>query len=594
MQPTTINEPRKKRDREIIIGIDFGTTNSLVSVFEGGKCVVIPQEGDSLSIPSVVGIKDGEIVIGEGARECKNHISSIKRLITKKVSAPDASPNMEKDDCALCIGYASQIFSSLKKAAEKYLGHSISMSVVTVPAYFDNTSRSAIRDAATIAGLKVVRLLSEPTAAALFYGIDENKEKGRYLVYDLGGGTFDVSILEFHKGIFKVSCSDGDDQLGGDNFDQSLLEHLVQKYELEISDEEKVELLEKCRSIKEELSRTRRVVRSFGHRNKNIRLDVALEEFEEIVKKDVEKTINILKRAVRTANLSTNEIEGVLLVGGATRIPMIEKRVSELFGAEKIISGVDPETIVARGAGLMGSFLDGRNPKRVLLLDVLPLSLGIETLDGTMEKIIMKDSPIPIQQSQILTNAVDNQTSFKIRILQGERELAQDNRFLAEFTLDNLPPLPMGKTRIKVTLKVNDDGILEVSATDLLTGAVQAIEINPYYGLDKESIKKMVEDSFSNLEEDIKKRSQVEAQKHAERVLQVLRRAINENESLLTHEEKKKMNEQIQIVEASMKKYDSIRIRKELDTLEKVADPFLKRRLDFLFKEMKIDLKRVT
>ncbi|KYH12410.1 Hsp70 family protein [Neorickettsia sp. 179522] len=592
MQVITIGEPRQRLDREVIIGIDFGTTNSLVSVFESGKCVVIPQEDGSIILPSTIGVKGKDIIVGKEARKCKGYILSIKRIIAKKAGIPGSIRDNPQEMCALSIGYASRIFASLKRAAEKYLGHCVNMAVVTVPAYFDNASRTAIKDAATIAGLNVVRLLSEPTAAALFYGIDEKKEKGRYIVYDLGGGTFDVSILEFHKGIFKVSCSDGDDYLGGDNFDQELLEHLSKKHALETTDEEKAVLLAICVKIKEELSHRNRVTEYFDYRGQNICFDVTLDEFEKVIEKDVEKTINIVKRALRASNLSVEDIDGLLLVGGSTRVPMIKSRVSAFFGEEKVVTGVNPETIVACGAALMGSFLNNKNPKRVLLLDVLPLSLGIETLDGTMEKIIMKDTPIPVTQSQVLTNAVDNQTSFKIRVLQGEREFACDNRYLAEFTLNNLPPLPMGKARIEITFGINEDGILKVSATELFTGKAQTIEINPHYGLKRETVEKMVEDSLINLREDVERRSVTDAQKHAERILQVLKKALVENAPLLCDGEKEIIDRHMQLIERSIQKCDSIEIRKATKELEQVSEPFLKRRLDFLFKKMKIDLNK--
>ncbi|ACT69283.1 chaperone protein [Neorickettsia risticii str. Illinois] len=592
MQVITIDEPRQRLDREVIIGIDFGTTNSLASVFDNGKCVVIPQEDGDVLLPSIIGVKGKDVIIGKEARKCKGHILSIKRIIAKKAGIPGSIRNDPQEMCTLSIGYASRIFASLKRTAEKYLGHCVNMAVVTVPAYFDNASRTAIKDAATIAGLNVVRLLSEPTAAALFYGIDEKKEEGRYIVYDLGGGTFDVSILEFHKGIFKVSCTDGDDYLGGDNFDQELLEHLLKKCVLEPTDEEKAVLLGVCMKIKEELSRQDRVTHYFDYRGQNICFEITLDEFEKIIEKDVEKTINIVKRALRASSLSVGDIDGLLLVGGSTMIPMIRSRVSAFFGEEKVVRGVNPETIVACGAALMGSFLNGKNPKRVLLLDVLPLSLGIETLDGTMEKIIMKDTPIPVKQSQVLTNAVDGQTSFKIRVLQGEREFACDNRYLAEFTLNNLPPLPMCKARIEITFSVDEDGILKVSATELLTGKAQTIEINPHYGLKRETVQKMVEDSLTSLTEDMKKRSVTDAQKHAERVLQVLRKALAEHEPLLIGSEKEIIDEHMQLIARSIQKCDSIEIREATEELERVAEPFLKRRLDFLFKKMEIDLNK--
>ncbi|AHX11239.1 hsp70 family protein [Neorickettsia helminthoeca str. Oregon] len=596
MQLTTVKEP-KKTCTEIIVGIDFGTTNSLISVFQDEKCVVIPQESGKNFLPSLIAVQDKNIIVGKEAKKYKNYIPSIKRIIATKENLviPNACTiNTQTQDpqsnYALTIGYASKIFSSLKKSAEKYLGHAVRNAVVTVPAYFDNTSRSAIKDAATISGLNVIRLLSEPTAAALFYGIDEKREEGKYVVYDLGGGTFDISILEFHRGIFKVSCSDGDDHLGGDDFDLRLMEHLIQKHELHLSGEEKVHFLDFCKEIKEELAHEDRIVRYFSYQENDACIDVTLEDFEKTIEKDIDRTIAILKRALRSSDIPVAEVDGVLLVGGSTKIGLIHRKISELFGKEKIISGINPETIVVMGAALFGSFLNGRNPEKIVLLDVLPLSLGIETLDGTIERIIMKDSPIPIRQSQVLTNAVDGQTSFKIHVLQGERELAKDNRSLAEFTLNELPSLPAGKARIEVTFSIDEDGILKVSAKELITGKIQEIEVNPHYGLNRDIADQMIRDSFANLEEDVAQRSVIEAQCHADRVLKVVRRAIKENGNLLIGNEAEKIAEYTKTVEASMEKCDSIKIRESTEELEKIVDPFLKRRLSFLFREMNLDL----
>lgn len=586
-----IDEP-VKITREDIVGIDFGTTNSLIGIFKGGKVEIISDDSDGGIVPSVVAYEDGKVLVGAEAKEYENAIFSVKRLLGRNLqSFKKRYPFLnisDKDNISIDVNgedvnvvkIASDIFLKLKKKAENCLGKNVKRAVVTVPAYFDNSSRNAVKNAAKIAGLDVVRLLSEPTAAALSYGVDKNKESGTYVVYDLGGGTFDVSVLSFHRGIFKVLSTGGDDLLGGDDFDKDLADYIVGKFNLK-NDRKVISL---AKNIKERLAHERVAGFSFCGCNGSVSVD----EFNKLVSAHIDRTIEIVKDTLKSAEKSVNEIDGVLLVGGSTRVALISDKLAQVFGRDKILADLDPDTIVAKGAALYASFISGANPDRKLLLDILPLSLGIETLGGAVERIILKDSRIPISQSQMFTNYVDGQTSFKINVIQGEREFAKDNRSLAEFTLNNIPPLPAGKAKIEVKFTVNEDGLLVVSAKEITHDIEQKITVNPAYGLTQNKVDEMIEESFKNARDDVEARQLLDAKSYAEKVLKIITNAIKLHSNLLDSNELKNIDLHLDRVKHSIESEDCERINKSADDLERSARDFLQRRLEFLLQGMEV------
>jgi molecular chaperone HscA len=596
-----IEEP-VKRIKDDVIGIDFGTTNSLIGIFKDGEIKIISDEKNEVLIPSVVAYDNGKTIVGIDAEKYDNAIFSIKRLLGRNLQSfkkqyPLLNIN-DKDNISIdldgkninVIKIASDIFIKLKESAENFLNKKVSKAVITVPAYFDNSSRNAVKNAAKIAGIDTLRLLSEPTAAALFYGVDKNKESGTYIVYDLGGGTFDVSVLNFYRGIFKVLSTGGDDLLGGDDFDRVLADYIIKKNKVDnLSEIDRKNIITLAKEAKENFIINDKVEFQILISKRKYKISIHINEFNELISGYIDKTIDIVKNTLKSASKSVQDVEGMLLVGGSTRIKLIVDKLTEIFGKEKIFTDLDPDTIVAKGAALYASFISGANPDKKLLLDILPLSLGIETLGGAVEKIILKDSRIPISQSQIFTNYIDGQTSFKINVVQGEREFTKDNRSLAEFTLSNIPPLPAGKARIEVTFTVNEDGILEVLAKEKTQNIVQIVEVNPSYGLTHDSIDKMIEESFNSAQADIKARQLLDAQSYAERILKIITNAIKSNGNLLKNDERKNINYHMEILKELIKSKNHDKINDASYALEKAAGDFLQRRLEFLLQGM--DLK---
>jgi molecular chaperone HscA len=520
-----ISEPGQEQEieqsNEIVIGIDLGTTNSLVAIIEDEKVKFFSDELGREIIPSIVTYGDQKI-------------SSIKRLMGKSFADVknqkfdfEIDANSEEKEVLRIIAdnrkirpaeVSSEILKKLKNLAENSLEIEIKKAVITVPAYFDEAAKNATKLAANLAGLDVLRLVNEPTAAALAYGLD-NAVEGIYCVYDLGGGTFDVSILKMQKGVFKVLGVAGDNSLGGDDFDNLIAEKL------------KVDRAE-ARKIKENICQD----------NNNV--NFSREEFENLITPKLEKTFTLTKNLIEDLELEANEIKGVILVGGSTRIPLIKKKLGEIFGAEKILDKLDPDRIVAAGAAWQAYNLSGKANN--LLLDVIPLSLGIEMMGGITDKVILRNSAIPTSTTKEFTTYADNQNGMKLHIVQGERELAKDCRSLAEFEIKKIPAMKAGLARVAVTFQVDADGLLTVSAQEKYTGEKQEIIVKPSYGLDENEVKKMLLDSLKNSQSDISNRLLIQAIVEAEKDASIIKKDLANNEVEISKEERITIEEKLE------------------------------------------------
>ena len=587
-----------------VIGIDLGTTNSCVSIMEGGEPVVIANSEGSRTTPSMVAISDsGERLVGQQAKRQavtnpENTLYSIKRLIGRKfdteavkkdiaispfkiVKADNGDAWVEvRDKRYSAPEISAMILQKMKKTAEDYLGETVTDAVITVPAYFDDSQRQATKDAGKIAGLNVLRIINEPTAAALAYGLDKKKDE-KIAVFDLGGGTFDVSILELGDGVFEVKSTNGDTFLGGEDFDQLVIDWIADEFKkdqgIDLRGDKMAlqRLKEAAEKAKCELSTSMETdinlpfITADASGPKHLTLKLSRAKLESICASLLAKLEGPCRMALKDAGLKASEIDEVILVGGMTRMPSVQKTVEDIFG-KAANKGVNPDEVVAIGAGIQGGVLKG-DVKDVLLLDVTPLSLGIETLGSVMTKLIEKNTTIPCRKSQTFSTAADNQPAVSIHVLQGEREMANSNKTLGNFELSGIPPAPRGVPQVEVTFDIDANGIVHVSAKDLGTGKEQSIRITASSGLSKEEIDKMVRDAEAHADEDKKKRETIEARNHADSMVYSTEKSLKEFGDKIDAVEKGNIENKITELKKVMEGDDSEAIKKATDELAQSA-----------------------
>jgi molecular chaperone DnaK len=583
-----------------VIGIDLGTTNSCVSIMSGGEPVVIANAEGARTTPSVVAITEkGERLVGQIAKRQaitnpENTIFSVKRLMGRKFRSQQVTDAAKRLPYKISEGdngdahvelrgkrysppeISAMILQKMRQTAEDYLGEKVTEAVITVPAYFDDSQRQATKDAGQIAGLNVLRIINEPTAAALAYGLDKKKDE-RVAVYDLGGGTFDVSILEIGDGVFEVKSTNGDTYLGGDDFDQRVMDWLVDEFKKDQGIDLRKDrmalqrLKEAAERAKIELSSSQETeinlpfVTADANGPKHLVVKLTRAKLEQLVDDLIQRSIEPCKKALSDAGVSARDIQEIVLVGGMTRMPKVIQAVKDFFGKEPH-RGVNPDEVVAIGAGIQGGVLKGE-VKDVLLLDVTPLSLGIETLGGVFTKLIERNTTVPTKKSQVFSTAADNQTAVTIRVFQGEREMANDNKLLGQFDLVGIPAAPLGMPQVEVTFDIDANGIVHVSAKDLATQKEQSIKITASSGLSKEEVEKLVKDAQAHTDEDKKRRKTAEAKNQADTLIYQTEKNLSEHGDKIAAEDKTKIEEAVATLKKAMEGTDPEAIESSIQTL---------------------------
>ena len=598
-EPGQTPEPHQ---RKYAAGIDLGTTNSLVATVRNGNAQTLPDAEGKHLLPSVVRYADEGIVVGAEAlaaagEDPENTLISVKRFMGRSHADVDTGAlklPYDFDDgegmlrlrtrqgSVSPVQVSAEILKSLSDRARQTLDADLEGVVITVPAYFDDAQRQATKDAAELAGLKLLRLLNEPTAAAVAYGLDSGEE-GEIAIFDLGGGTFDISILRLNRGVFEVMATGGDSALGGDDFDQALSAWFVEQCGLgELDKRQRRQLLVAARAAKEAL--TDRDTVTMSALGKELALDRA--SFNSLVDPLIDRAIRACKRSLRDAKLKTDAIRDVVMVGGSTRVPRVRERVAEWFGREPLTS-IDPDKVVAVGAALQADILIGnRRDEDLLLLDVIPLSLGVETMGGLTEKVIQRNTPIPVAMAQEFTTYKDGQTAMAIHVVQGERELVDDCRSLARFELTGIPPMVAGAARIKVSFQVDADGLLSVSAIEESTSATASIEVKPSYGLSDDEVADMLKAGYGNAAEDRDQRALREQQVEAQALLQALSAALlADGEALLSEAEQQAILSTMEVLQQQIDTGSTEDIRQQIEVVAGASDEFAARRMDASIKK---------